>query len=204
MKTLHVTLMASALLLAPSFGQQTTADTNAANATRTQTGASARDGFTLRGAEVVLTKNGVTTKVDRDLILPNGLRVLANGSVRNRDGSSTALRPNQLLTLEGTFEDVVLTPEGVAPVSSVDTGGAAKAKAGAGARDGFMMVGADVFMTRSGVTEKVKSEVRLPNGALVKPNGTVTLGNGNSIVLRPDQMLDLSGVLHDAPVRGRR
>src|SRR5262245_2679259 len=107
MKTLHLALMASALMLAPSIAQQSTADTNAANATRTQTGASARDGFTLRGTEVVLTRKGVTAKVDRDLILPNGLRVLANGNIVMRDGSTTVLRPNQLLTLEGNFEDVV-------------------------------------------------------------------------------------------------
>lgn len=202
MNTTHLTLLASAWMLASSFGQQTAADTNAANATRTQTGASVRDGFTLRGAEVVLTRNGVTAKVERDLILPNGLRVLANGSVIMRDGSSTALRPNQLLTLEGTLEDVVLTPQGVAPLSSVDTGGGATVNSGS--REGFVISGAEVLMTRNGVTEKVKSEVRLPNGALVKPNGTVILGNGNTIELRADQVLDLSGVLHDAPARTRR
>lgn len=192
--------MASALMLAPSIAQQSTADTNAANATRTQTGASARDGFTLRGTEVVLTRNGVTTKVDRDLILPNGLRVMANGNIIMRDGSSTALRPNQLLTIEGTFEDVLLTPQGVAPVSSVDTGPTPSV----GSREGFFVSGTEVFMVRGGVAEKVKSEVRLPNGTLVKPNGTVVLGTGNTVVLRKDQVLDLEGVLHDAPARLRR
>jgi hypothetical protein len=201
MKTTPLTLLASALMLTSSFGQQTTADTNAANATRTQTGASARDGFTLRGTEVVLTRRGVTSKVDRDLILPNGLRVLANGNIIMRDGSSTSLRPNQLLTLEGNFEDVVLTPQGVAPVSSVDTGQSSTVSV---LREGFAISGNEVFMTRNGVTEKVKSEIRLPNGTLVKPNGTVVLGSGNTVVLKKDQVLDLNGVLHDWPTRTRR
>jgi hypothetical protein len=200
MKTTPLTLLASALMLTSSFGQ-TTADTNAANATRTQTGASIRDGFTLRGTEVVLSRGGMTAKVDRDMHLPNGLRVLANGNIIMRDGSTTSLRPNQLLTLEGNLEDVVLTPQGVAPVSSVDTGQSSTVSV---LREGFAVSGNEVFMTRNGITEKVKSEVRLPNGALVKPNGTVVLGSGNTVVLRKDQVLDLNGVLHDWPTRTRR
>jgi hypothetical protein len=120
-----------------------------------------------------------------------------------RDGSTTALRPNQLLTLEGNFEDVVLTPQGVAPVSSVDTG-TPNASVGTSLRDGFFTNGNEVFMVRNGVAEKVKSEVRLPNGSLVKPNGTVVLGSGNTVVMRKDQVLDMEGVLHEAPARIRR
>jgi hypothetical protein len=198
MKTFQCAVALSTLLLAAALAQTST-QTNTDNATNTVVGASARDGFTLRGAEVVMTRSGVTTKVARDVVLPNGLRVLANGNIVRADGSSTALRPNQLLTLEGNFQDVILTPEGVAPLSSVAPGPAPKANAGISSKDGISISGTEVFLTRNGVTEKVTSDVRLPNGAMVRPNGTLILSNGNSVTLRPNQILDLNGVLRDAP-----
>ena len=201
MKFLTLSLACSGAMLVTGFAQNT-ADTNASNATHTVLGGSARDGFTLRGTEVVMTRAGVTTKVDREMILPNGLHVKADGNVTLRDGSPAALRPNQLLTFDGTFQDVLLTPEGVAPLSSVDTGPTPKAAVGVGARDGVYVSGKETFITRNGVTEKVTSDIRLPNGTTVKPSGTVELGSGNTITLRPTQMLGLDGVVRDIPVRG--
>jgi len=201
MKAVYLALGLSALAFTSAVGQQTTAETNAANATHTVPGASARDGFTLRGTEAVLTRNGITSKLDREVVLPNGLRVLPNGNVTLRDGSSTALRGNQLLTLEGTFQDVLLTPEGVAPLSSATHGEAPKPTSAPTSRDGIHIVGKEVLMTRNGVTEKVNSDVRLPNGVSIKPSGIVVLSNGNTVTLRPDQFLDLNGVLRDAPAR---
>jgi hypothetical protein len=200
MKTLPLVVFLSCAMLVPAFAQ-TSSDTKEANSERTLLGGSARDGFTLRGAEVVMTRSGVTTKVDHDIALPNGLRVKANGSVVLRDGSTTALRPNQLLTFDGNFQDVLLTPEGVAPLSSVDPGPAPKADAGPSVRDCVFLSGTEVFITRNGITEKVTSDVRLANGTTVKSSGMVALPNGNSITLRSTQFLDLSGVVHDLPTR---
>ncbi len=200
MNTLRLTLALSSVLIASTLAQ-TPSDTNAANANRTLLGGSARDGFTLRGTEVVVTRDGVTTKVEREMVLPSGLKVQANGNVTLRDGSTTALRPNQLLTLQGAFQDVLLTPQGVAPLSSVDPGPAPKPDAARPVRDGVFIKGAEVFITRNGITEKVTSDVRLSNGATVKSSGAVELGNGNTITLLPTQMLDLNGVIHDVPSR---
>ena len=206
MKSIPFAFAVPALIAAATTGvgqtTSTTTATNATNANQTVVGASARDGFTLRGTELVMTRNGVTTKVDREMRLSNGTRVLANGNILAADGSSTSLRANQLLTFDGAFQDVILTPQGVAPISSVDPGSSsAPAKTnsvGISSRDGISISGADVFLTRNGVTEKVSSDVRLPNGMVVKPNGTVISGSGNSITLRPNQVVDLNGVLHDA------
>jgi len=176
-------------------------EVNAANATRTQTGASARDGFTLRGAEVVMTRNGVTTKVEREFVLPNGMHVQANGSITSPGGGTTALRSNQLLTFDGTIQEVALTADGVAPVSSVASGPAPKTDVGVSARDGITAAGGEAFLTRNGVREKIQADVRLSNGAVAKSDGTVVLSDGNSITLRSDQLLDLSGVLHDVRAR---
>jgi hypothetical protein len=173
---------------------------NAANATRTQPGASIRDGFTLRGTETVMTHNGVTTKLERDVLLRNGMRVHANGNITSRDGGTTSLRPNQLLTFDGDIEEVALTPDGVAPLSAIAEGPSPRGTAGA-ARDGITVVNGEAFLTRDGVAERIRADVRLPNGAVAKSDGTVVLSNGNSIALRSDQILDLKGVLHDMRVR---
>ena len=178
---------------------QTRSDTQEANSERTLLGGSAREGFTLRGTEVVMTRGGVTTKVDREILLPNGLRVLANGNVVLRNGTTTSLHANQLLTFDGNFQDVLLTPEGVAPVSSVDPGPASKVDPGISPRDGVFLSGTDVFITRGGITEKVDSDVRLTNGTIVHSSGMIELSNGNRISLRASQFLDLNGVVHDLP-----
>ncbi len=199
MKLTSTAFLFSALLATTSLAQTAT-DTNAVNSARTLPAASARDGFTLRGTEIVVTQNGVTTKVDHEMKLPNGLRVQANGNITRADGSSTALRPNQILTLDGTIQDVLLDSNGVAPLSSVDPGPAPKSAVGLAAKDGISVSGTDLLLTRNGVTEKVTADVRLSNGIVAKPDGTVILNNGNRITLRSDQVLDLNGVLRDVPV----
>lgn len=170
---------------------------NSANATRTQPGASVRDGFTLRGTELVMTRNGVTSKVDRDWALSNGARIHANGNITMADGSTTSLRANQILTFAGDVEDVILTPEGLAPVSAVSAGPITQDDGLRSGRDGVTASAGETFITRNGRTEKLKEDVRLANGAVAKPNGTVILSNGNTISLRADQLLDLDGVLHE-------
>jgi len=81
---------------------------------------SARDGFTRSSSTGVLfTQNNVTVKLERPMVLTNGLRVQPDGAVLLPNGEKAELHNNQLLTLEGKFEDVALTPQGVAPVTSV-------------------------------------------------------------------------------------
>ena len=199
MKTLFLASLIAATSVAVSSAQST-ADANAANATKTQVGASARDGFTLRGTEVVMTKAGVTAKLQGAVTLQDGTRVLANGNVMGKDGSSKAILPNQLLTFDGQFHDVKLTPDGVAPISSADTGplsASTNSTVGLPTHDGIRMSGRGALMTRNGVTERITADVRLPNGVTAQPDGTIIMSNGNKVALRADQVLDLSGILRD-------
>jgi hypothetical protein len=202
MKTLALTSIVAVGLITAAMAD-TPEQINALNATRTQVGATARDGFTLRGTELILTRDGVTTKVDRDWVLSGGVRVHANGNITMADGSTTSLRPNQILTFDGEIEDVVLTPEGLAPLSTVAAGPTTRKDYNATARDGVTVSAGETFITRDGRTEKVTEDVRLANGAVVKPNGTVVLSNGNIVTLKSGQLMDLTGVLHERPV-GRR
>ncbi|HEV7868933.1 MAG TPA: DUF6799 domain-containing protein [Chthoniobacteraceae bacterium] len=71
---------------------------------------------------------------------------------------------------------------------------------GLSARDGITMSGADAFITRNGVTEKLAKEVVLDGGVRVQPNGTVTMKDKTKITLRANQLLTLDGRLVEAPV----
>jgi len=196
MKTLAFTSLIAVGLITAAVAE-TPEQINTANATRTQPGATARDGFTLRGTELVMTRDGVTTKVNRNWALSNGARVHANGNITMADGSTTSLRPNQILTFAGDIEDVVLTPEGLAPLSAVAAGPTTRKDAIPSARDGVTTSAGETFITREGRTEKLTEDVRLANGAVARPNGTVVMSNGNILSLRSDQLVDLNGVVHE-------
>lgn len=164
-----------------------------------------RDGFFVQGNKVYIVRAGVTTLVEREMLFPNGIRVLPNGTVTLRDGRETTLLPRQWLTFEGSIDEIPVVVEPVpAPptvVRETVVRESAVKESGVSARDGVTVSGADVFITRNGSTEKVTSSLKMPNGVVVHPDGTVVLGNGKKITLSTEQVLDLHGVLHEAPVR---
>jgi hypothetical protein len=190
----------SALMLTSAFAQ-TTPGANATDELRTINVHAPGDGFVLRGTDAMMIRNGVATKIVGEIVLPNGVRVQANGSVTLHDGNASELRTDKLLTFEGSFVDLPVAQQAVIAPSSAEASPSAKADVGISRRDGITMSGADVLITRNGVTQKVTSDVQLPHGVVARADGTVTLANGDKITLRADQVLDLEGVLHEAPVR---
>lgn len=115
MKKALLSLLAVHVVGQLSFGQVTSPGVVPGGAV------SARDGFTKSGASVLLTRKGVSQKIESEILLDNGLRVQGDGTVTLPSGEKASLRNNQLLTLSGTFEEVALSPQGTAPVSSVVT-----------------------------------------------------------------------------------
>lgn len=172
---------------------------------------SARDGFTKSGTSVLLTRNGVSQKVDKEILLENGLRVQGDGSVTLPSGEKASLRNNQLLTMSGTFEEVALSPQGTAPVSSVVTPmKRVGEEVGLSSTEWVTVSSGAALVTRNGVTEQLKQELALPNGTKVKPDGTVTFADGKQITLSADQVLSFDGRLREtteplipAPPSGR-
>jgi len=71
---------------------------------------------------------------------------------------------------------------------------------GVSSRDGITISGGDVLVTRNGRIEKLMKEVVLPNGLIVKPDGTVTNKDGGVATLRPTQVLSFEGIFTEAPV----
>ncbi len=200
MKTLRLAPIFSAVLLTSAFAQSPSNPSTDGSA-RTMPATSPREGFTLRGTEAIMTRAGVSAKMDQEVRFPNGLRVLPDGTVTLPDGSTTALRANQILTFDGVFQDVTVIQAGVAPLQAVTPMPAATADVGISARDGITISGTEVFLTQNGVMQKVTSDVRMSNGVVVQADGTIISENGNKVTLRANQVLGLDGVLREAPVR---
>jgi hypothetical protein len=197
MKTLRF-IIASSLMWSGAAFSQVPADVQTVNNARSVTNASARDGFTRANADTLLTRKGVTEKVLRDVVMPNGLRVSPDGTAILPNGSKIVLRANQILTLEGAVEDTPLSPAGVAPMPSGGSPTAgAKPDVGLSGRDGITGSGSNAFITRNGITQQVTSDLRLESGIRVQPNGTITLANGTRVNLKPGQRLSFDGVLDE-------
>jgi hypothetical protein len=206
MKTLHLLSIFSALILTSGMAQEQVGPSLAPARPNGLTGPPAvattsHDGFWLQHKVPVMTQFGVTTPLTDNVSLPNGLRVQKNGTVTLLNGTKSELQENRLLTFDGQFIQLPSTMEiqaGTVPavpnVSRAD-----RKEIGLSSRDGITVSGTDVLITRNGVTDKVTTDLKMPNGAVVRPDGRVTLANGKHIVLRPDQLLDLHGVLREAP-----
>lgn len=81
------------------------------------------------------------------------------------------------------------------------TGDRASTDVGLSKHDGITVSGADAFITRNGVTEKIAKDIKLgATGVTVRPDGTAIMADGTKITIRPDQLLTLDGKLINAPV----
>jgi hypothetical protein len=198
MKTFTTTFLLCASLAAAAHAQVPLNPNVPDPPQRSIRAATQRDGFFVRDTHIFMVRDGITTRVDREIVFPNGVRVQPNASVTLRDGNQVTLLPNQWLDFEGSIDDSVAqaptAPEVKAEVKEKTR------ESGVSARDGITISGTDVFITRNGATDKVVADLRLPNGTVVKADGTVLLRGGRRVTLRADQVLDLHGVLHESPV----
>ena len=94
---------------------KTTTTTTALAEKKNEVGISSRDGITMSGKDVLVTRNGVTETLTREMELANGVRVMVDGTVVARDGGKLTLGPSQLLNFDGQI--VKLPVE--APVTTV-------------------------------------------------------------------------------------
>jgi len=79
-----------------------------------EVGVSSRDGISVSGADVLVTRNGRTEKLMKEIVLSNGFRVRPDGTVMVKEGGVMTLRPSQVLTFEGELIDPPVV-ESVAP-----------------------------------------------------------------------------------------
>jgi len=147
----------------------------------------------------MMTRDGMTQLVDQEFVLSNGTHLFPNGDIIYYTGDRDHLRPDQLLTLDGMFFDKIhVSGQGVAPV--YPPGATKDPVVGISSRDGITVSGADVFIARNGVMEKITKQIRLTAGVVVNPDGTFTTKDGQKVTLRENQILGFDGVLRDAPI----
>lgn len=66
-------------------------------------GLSAQDGISMSGLDVLVTRNGVSQKLNREMQLDSGLKVEPDGTMIGTDGSKMLLKPDQILTFNGNL-----------------------------------------------------------------------------------------------------
>jgi hypothetical protein len=66
-------------------------------------GIAARDGISVSDIGTLVTRNGVTQKVDKEIKLGNGSVVREDGTIFNATGERLIIRPGQVLTFDGTL-----------------------------------------------------------------------------------------------------
>ncbi len=92
-----------------------------APAKKDDVGISSRDGISISGVDVLVTRNGRTEKLTKEMVLDNGFRVRLDGTVVAKDGGVVTLRPTQTLTFDGRFVTYPIV-ESVAPKTPVVVG----------------------------------------------------------------------------------
>jgi len=79
-------------------------------------GVSSQDGITVSGADTLITRNGITEKVNKPFQLSGGVVVNPDGSF-SKDGKSLILRENQVLGFDGILRDARIRESVPAPSS---------------------------------------------------------------------------------------
>lgn len=201
---------AAALLLATdASAQQPTpapapVNTNPAQAgDGVQIGVARQDGVTLSVDGAVVTRNGATEKLTKDLTLPSGVTVRPDGTVIMADKSEVPLRTTQILTFEGKIVPLPIDPR-VNPgdprgngTGSIPAGGATQGATAAGGNAamppgtsrslprGPSAATGSVFLGSDGVPFMGTLN---PDGTLLRSDGTVMRADGSfrAVTFAPD------------------
>lgn len=82
------------------------------------------DGITLLAGKVMITRNGVTSPLDKEMTLPNGIHVRPDGSMIGMDSAPLALRADQTLGFDGNITPRQTTTAPPQSAAAAEVGGA--------------------------------------------------------------------------------
>jgi hypothetical protein len=71
---------------------------------------------------------------------------------------------------------------------------------GTSPHDGLTVSGHEVLFTRHGVTERLTVPLELPNGTCIQPDGRIISPGGDTLSLRPAQLLTFEGAVINMPI----
>jgi hypothetical protein len=75
---------------------------------------------------------------------------------------------------------------------------------GATLKDGVMMKEGKVLLTQQGLTNPITQETSLVNGTKIQPDGTVTMTNGTSVMMKEGDYMSLTGRLTTMAMRAEQ
>lgn len=143
-----------------------------------EVGISRRDGITISGGAVHVTRNGVTEQLTTPLGLSNGVTITPEGVIKQEGRADATLKSTQILRFDGQLVDVPADPRvnpGDPRTGAVARqGGTASMPAGsglAGSLGGQGNTTSSVFLGADGV----------PVMGTINGNGTVTLTDGTIV-----------------------
>ena len=64
------------------------------------------EGVILKDGKLLMMKNGQTTPLTKDMTLANGTIIMANGSVKAKDGTTTILKEGDYVKWDGTIGNI--------------------------------------------------------------------------------------------------
>ena len=103
MKKVLVSLFAITFTLGV-FAQDSTNTTN--NNTNQTQGVQKHEGVIMKDGKLLMMKDGQTTQLTTDLTLDNGTVVTADGTVKNKDGTTTTLKEGDYVAMDGTTGNI--------------------------------------------------------------------------------------------------
>ncbi len=114
-KTPLAGILVAGLIASSAIAQQADTTKAAEKAAAKEVGIASSDGITLSGTDVLVTRNGVTEKLTKEITIGEGIRVKPDGTILSADGGTLTLRPAQIRTFDGKF--VNSTPPVAAPIT---------------------------------------------------------------------------------------
>lgn len=75
---------------------------------------------------------------------------------------------------------------------------------GATLKDGVTMKEGKVLMTQQGLTNPITQETSLVNGTKIQPDGTVTMTNGTTVMMKEGDYMSLTGRLTTMAMRAEQ
>lgn len=64
------------------------------------------EGIIMRDGKLLMMKNGQTTQLTTDMTLDNGTVVMANGTVKTKEGTTTTLKEGDYVAMDGTIGNI--------------------------------------------------------------------------------------------------